>query len=115
MELVDDPRHLDRIPHHHGIGQLTGARGLVHDLVVVPRLHRMADDLGWEAVILVTVGRWCIRMTSVAHQAGVGQAAQQVDNALVCKGWISEWPKSSVRGMNALLSGENLSWRCNGQ
>jgi hypothetical protein len=35
-EWVDDPRHLYRIPHHHGIGQQTEARGLVHDLVVVP-------------------------------------------------------------------------------
>jgi hypothetical protein len=43
--------------------------------------HRMTDDLGWEAVMLVTVGRWCIHTTSMAHQQGVGQAAQQVDKA----------------------------------
>jgi hypothetical protein len=38
--------------------------------------HRIADDLGWEAVILVTVGRWWIHTTSMAHQPGVGQATQ---------------------------------------
>jgi hypothetical protein len=43
--------------------------------------HHRADDLGWEAVMLVTVGRWCIHTTSMAHQQGVGQAAQQVDKA----------------------------------
>jgi hypothetical protein len=43
--------------------------------------HRRADDLGWEAVLLVTVGRWCLQTTSMAHQQGVGQAAQQVDKA----------------------------------
>jgi hypothetical protein len=43
--------------------------------------HRRADDLGWEAVMLVTVGRWCLQTTSMAHQQGVGQAAQQVDKA----------------------------------
>jgi hypothetical protein len=42
----------------------------------------MADDLRWEAVILITVGRWCTHATSVAHLAGVGQAAQQVDKAI---------------------------------
>jgi hypothetical protein len=40
----------------------------------------MADDLGGEAVVLVTVRRWCAHATSMAHQAGAGQAAQQVDN-----------------------------------
>jgi hypothetical protein len=43
--------------------------------------YRMADDLGWEAVMLVTVSRWCIHTTSMAHQQGIGQAAQQVDKA----------------------------------
>jgi hypothetical protein len=43
--------------------------------------HRMADELGWEAVILRTVGQWCTPAASMAHQAGVGQTAQQVDNA----------------------------------
>ena len=37
-QLCNNLGHLDRIPHHHGIGQLTEARGLVHDLVVVARL-----------------------------------------------------------------------------
>jgi hypothetical protein len=41
----------------------------------------MPDDLGWEAVILVMVDQWCIHTTSMAHQQGVGQAAQQVDKA----------------------------------
>jgi hypothetical protein len=44
--------------------------------------HCMADDLGGEAVVLVTIGQWCTHVTSIAHQPGVGQAAQQVDNAL---------------------------------
>jgi hypothetical protein len=43
--------------------------------------HRRADDLGWETVSLVTVGQWCLQTTSMAHQQGVGQAAQQVDKA----------------------------------
>src|SRR6266508_4505622 len=29
--------------------------------------HRRADALGWEAVSLVTVGRWCMHTTSMAH------------------------------------------------
>ena len=44
--------------------------------------HCMADDLGWETVILVMVDPWCTHTTSMAHHAGVGQTAQQIDNAL---------------------------------
>jgi hypothetical protein len=43
--------------------------------------HRMADDLGWEAVILGTVGRWSSHTTNMAHQQGVGQVAHHIDNA----------------------------------
>jgi hypothetical protein len=43
--------------------------------------HRMADDLGWKAVILVTVDRWAVHAPSMAHQASARQAAQQVDKA----------------------------------
>jgi len=39
--------------------------------------HCMADDLGWETVILVMVDPWCTHTTSMAHHAGVGQTAQQ--------------------------------------
>jgi hypothetical protein len=34
------------------------------------------DNLGWEAVMLVAVGRWCVHLMSMAHQAGAEQAAQ---------------------------------------
>jgi hypothetical protein len=44
-------------------------------------LHRVADDLGWEAVILVTVDRWAVHTPSMAHQASARQAAQQIDKA----------------------------------
>jgi hypothetical protein len=40
----------------------------------------MADDLGREAVVLITVGRWCVHATNLAYQGGAGQAASQVDN-----------------------------------
>jgi hypothetical protein len=39
-------------------------------------LHRMADDLDWEAVMRVTHSRWCIHTTRMAHQPGVGHAPQ---------------------------------------
>jgi hypothetical protein len=42
----------------------------------------MADNLGWKTVMLVAVGScWCVHATSMAHEAGAVQAAQQVDNA----------------------------------
>jgi hypothetical protein len=41
----------------------------------------MADDLNWEAVVLVPMSRWCAHGVSLAHQVSIGQAAQQVDNA----------------------------------
>jgi hypothetical protein len=41
-----------------------------------------ADDLSREAVILVSAGRECAHAISIAHRTGVGQAAQEVDNAI---------------------------------
>jgi hypothetical protein len=39
----------------------------------------MADNLGREAVVLIAVdGSWAYAM-NIAHQAGAGQATQQVD------------------------------------
>jgi hypothetical protein len=43
----------------------------------------MADDLNSEAVVLVTISRWCAHGVNIAHQVRVGQAAQQVDNAAI--------------------------------
>jgi hypothetical protein len=39
----------------------------------------MADDLGWESVVLVAVGEnWCVHPPSISHST----AAQQVDNTV---------------------------------
>jgi hypothetical protein len=35
-----------------------------------------ADDLGREAVMLVSIRRWCLHVTSIAHRVGAGQIAQ---------------------------------------
>jgi hypothetical protein len=43
--------------------------------------HRVADDLGRKAMILVTGDRWVVHAPSMAHQASARQAAQQVDKA----------------------------------
>jgi transposase-like protein len=47
----------------------------------VEQADAMADDLDSEAVVLVTISRWCAHAVNIAHQVRVGQAAQQVDNA----------------------------------
>jgi hypothetical protein len=60
--------------------------------------HHRADDLGWEAVILVTVGRWCIHTTSMAHQQGVRQAAQQDDKAAGRGGGVGHYPAARMAG-----------------
>jgi hypothetical protein len=41
----------------------------------------MADDLNWEAVVLVPISRWWAHGVSIAHQVSIGQATQQVDKA----------------------------------
>jgi hypothetical protein len=45
---------------------------------------RAADDLTWDAVVLIAVVGWCVHALSMAHQAGAGQAPPQVDDA-VCR------------------------------
>jgi hypothetical protein len=43
----------------------------------------VADDLDREAVVLIAVEGWCVHALSMAHQASVRQAAQQVDNTFI--------------------------------
>lgn len=58
----------------------------------------MADDLGWEAVMLITVGRWSTHTPSMAHHVGVGQAAQHVDNATVLEEQNAQ--RSDIRSLH---------------
>jgi hypothetical protein len=39
----------------------------------------MAEDLSWEAMVLATPSRWCAHGASIAHQASIGEATQQVN------------------------------------
>ena len=41
----------------------------------------MADDLGWETMVLLKIRGWWAQTTNTAHQGSAGQATQQVDNA----------------------------------
>jgi hypothetical protein len=58
----------------------TGEQELFHVAVAEtePEIepHPVADDLSWEAVVLVTVRRWYVHALSIAHQPTAGQAAQ---------------------------------------
>jgi hypothetical protein len=40
------------------------------------------DDFGWDTVMCVAIGGWCIHVRCIAHQSGAGQVAQQLDNAI---------------------------------
>jgi hypothetical protein len=62
---------------------------------------RVADDLDWEAMVLIAVDSWCVHAPSMAHQEDTGQAAQQVDKA--CKddeqNWQSVEPERSANNV----------------
>jgi hypothetical protein len=54
----------------------------------------MADDLGWETMVLLKIQGWWAQTTNMAHQGSAGQATQQVDHTpapypLKKKGMIS--------------------------
>jgi hypothetical protein len=70
----------------------------------------MADNLGWETVILVLVGRWCTHTPSMAHQAGADKPLNKFDNALQTatknkKTWyLVAFPISRLTAMVSLAS-----------
>jgi hypothetical protein len=68
-----------------GDDDATGEQELFHIAVAEakPEIEpdAVADDLRWEAVMLIAISGWCVHGTSMAHQEGTRQVAQQVDNA----------------------------------